>query len=99
MRHHIWFHAVAPAGLVAMAALLTSTFGASTAVARQYSAGPPRGGTIHVGFSGSVVTLDPSQAYNDDWWLINGTLFNGLYQFDRQGVPQRDLADGPPTIS
>jgi ABC-type transport system substrate-binding protein len=30
---------------------------------------------------------------------MNGTLYDGLYQFDRNGVPRLDLAAAPPTIS
>jgi ABC-type transport system substrate-binding protein len=32
-------------------------------------------------------------------FVINGTLYNGLYKFDRSGSPQLDLAAAPPTIS
>src|SRR5579871_1660892 len=76
-------------------ALLT-TLGSRAAQARAPLAGPVYGGTMHVAYTGGVATLDPAHSYNDDWWLINGTLFNGLYQFDRNGQPQLDLAAGPP---
>src|SRR5579871_5938289 len=85
--------------LTTFCALLTvfiSLFSARTALARNASAGPIRGGTLHIAYTGGVGTLDPAHSYNDDWWLINGTLFNGLYQFDRNGQPQLDLAAGPP---
>ena len=54
---------------------------------------------MRIAYSANLATLDPAQAYTDDWWLINGTIFNGLYQFDRNGKPQLDLAAAPPTIS
>jgi peptide/nickel transport system substrate-binding protein/oligopeptide transport system substrate-binding protein len=80
-------------------AVLTSTLGTHTALAGNNAAGPVHGGTMRIAYTGGVTTFDPAHSYNDDWWLINGTLFNGLYQFDRHGQPQLDLAAGPPTIS
>ena len=63
------------------------------------AAGPVRGGTIEVAFTGDVVSFDPTQAYSNDWTVMNGTLYDGLYQFDRNGAPRLDLAAAPPTIS
>ncbi len=60
---------------------------------------PVRGGAVEIAFSDDFVNLDAAQAYSDDWAVMNGTLYNGLYQFDRNGVPQLDLAAAPPTIS
>ena len=60
---------------------------------------PSTGGTLHVAYSGAMQTLDPAQAFNDDWWVMNGTLFDGLYRLDRNGVPQPDLAASAPVIS
>ena len=56
-------------------------------------------GTLSVAYTSNFPTLDPTQAYTDDWWLINGTIFNGLYQFDRNGKPQLNLAAAPPVVS
>jgi peptide/nickel transport system substrate-binding protein/oligopeptide transport system substrate-binding protein len=70
------------------------------APARQTMAGPARGGTIHIAYTGNLVTLDPAQAVTaPDENTVNGVLFNGLYQFDRNSVPQLDLAAGPPKVS
>ncbi|HWE63933.1 MAG TPA: ABC transporter substrate-binding protein [Chloroflexota bacterium] len=90
---------VALAALLMIMALLTALFGPSAATARRAAAVPVHGGTIKVAFSDDMVTFDPAQAYSEDWTILNGTLFNGLYQFDRHGVPQLDLAAAPPAIS
>lgn len=92
-------HVLVLTTLCALLAVLTSTLGARAALAGNRAAGPVYGGTLHIAYTGGVATLDPAHSYNDDWWLINGTFFNGLYQFDRHGQPQLDLAAGPPTIS
>lgn len=78
---------------VALVAATASASGAGTA------AGPTRGGTLRIAYTSNLSTLDPAQAYTDDWWLINGTIYNGLYQFDRNGRPQLALTAAPPTIS
>lgn len=77
--------------------LLASTLGAGAAQRR--AAGPVRGGTVEVAFSDDFVSLDAAQAYSEDWTILNGTLYNGLYQFDRNGQPQLDLAAAPPMVS
>jgi len=79
--------------------LVAPQFGARAVASPKSASGPVRGGTLHVGFSGSMVSLDPAQAYSDDWVIMQGTLFNALYQFDRNAQPQLDLAAAPPTIS
>ena len=84
---------------VTMVALLASTLGAGAASARQNPAAPVRGGSIEIAFSDDFVSLDSAQAYSNDWTILNGTLYNGLYQFDRNGQPQLDLAASPPAIS
>lgn len=85
--------------LCTIVALLVSTLGAGAATAHRSAAGPVRGGVIDVAFSDDFVNLDAAQAYSNDWTILNGTLYNGLYQFDRNGQPQLDLAAAPPTIS
>ena len=87
------------AGLVAVMGLLASTLGTSAVTARPPTAGPRYGGTIEVAFTSDVTSFDPAQAYTIDWFIMNGTLFNGLYQYDRRSVPQLDLAAAPPTVS
>jgi ABC-type transport system substrate-binding protein len=69
-----------------------------SATSRAASA-PTHGGTLRVAYTGNFVTFDPGQASFDDWFLMNGTLFNGLYYYDRNGVPQLDLAAQPPVVS
>src|SRR5579864_1161420 len=97
MRHYS--RIVGMAALLALAALLACTVGVGAVSTRHAVAGPVRGGTISIAFSDDMVTFDPASAYSNDWTMANGTIFDGLYQFDRNGIPQLDLADGPPTIS
>jgi ABC-type transport system substrate-binding protein len=78
--------------------LLISTFG-TRATARQAPDTPRHGGTIHVAFAIQALTFDPALAVAADWYLINGTLFDGLYRLDRDARPQIDLAARPPAIS
>ena len=82
--------------VVALSALGLPEDGAGAAAARHTPAGPVYGGTLHVAYTSNMVAFDPAQAYSDDWWVMMGTLYNGLYQFDRNGRPQLDLAAGPP---
>ncbi len=85
--------------LAALVALTGVTVGTGAASARRTTSGPTRGGTVRVAYTTNLAYLDPAQAYTDDWWLINGTIFNGLYQLDRNGKPQLELAAAQPTIS
>ncbi len=85
--------------LVIIGALLLSTLGVGTAIPRASAGKPVYGGTLRIAYAGNMVSLDPAQAVNEDWYVINGELFNGLYQFDRAGQPQLDLAASAPTIS
>lgn len=87
-----------PAALCAAVVVVTSTPGAGAAV-RHVTASPVRGGTLRIGYSGSMVSFDPALADNDDYGLVLGALSNGLYQFDRHGVAQLDLAADAPAIS
>src|SRR5438067_2138765 len=97
IRHHR--RAVLPAALLIGIALLVARLGAGTAAAQHAAAGPTRGGTLRVALSGDMVTFDPAQAASDDWLVLQGTLFNGLYGIDRMGKPQVDLAAASPTVS
>jgi ABC-type transport system substrate-binding protein len=76
--------------------ILSSLSGASAIQARTVAA---TDSTVRIAYTSNLATMDPEQAYTDDWWLINGTIFNGLYQFDRFGKPQLNLAAAPPVIS
>ncbi len=82
--------------LGALLTIIASTIGAGT-VAANNSAAPAD--TVRIAYTANLAYLDPAQAYTDDWWLINGTLYNGLYTFDRNGRPQLGLAAKPPVIS
>lgn len=73
--------------------------GATTTDAQRTLDTPMRGGTLRIGYSTNMATFDPTQAFYDDWWVMNGTLFNGLYQVDGRGHPQLDLAAAPPVVS
>lgn len=79
--------------------LMAPALHAGATVALRDTQGPIYGGTIHVAYVSSAANLDSSQAYTADWGFINGTLYNGLYQLDRNARPQLDLAAGPPTLS
>jgi ABC-type transport system substrate-binding protein len=87
------------AALISATTLLTSALGAWGAAGRHDATSPTQGGTVTVAYTTNLAFLDPAQAYTDDWWLLNGTIYNGLYQFDRHGKPQLCLAAAPPTIS
>ena len=78
--------------LLTLVALLASTAGAGAAATRHTTPGPTRGGTVEIAFSDDMTTFDAAQAYSSDWTVMNGTMYNGLYQFDRNGVPRLDLA-------
>jgi ABC-type transport system substrate-binding protein len=84
--------------LVILALLLLGASGMGTASARR-AAADANSTTLRVAYTTNLATMDPTQAYTDDWWLINGTIFNGLYQFDRNGRPQLNLAAKAPVIS
>jgi ABC-type oligopeptide transport system substrate-binding subunit len=60
---------------------------------------PVYGGTLKVAYTREFAPFDPSQAVDADRYSMNGTLFEGLYRYDRNGHPQLDLAASPPTIS
>lgn len=85
--------------LVTLLIIGASSIGGAATAAGRMSVVPVRGGTLKIGYSASLNTLDPAQAYTDDWWLINGTIFNGLYLFDKNGKPQLNLAAAAPTVS
>lgn len=101
MRHHPrrYVRLLVPAALGALAALLVPTLGAVATTARHAAQQPARGGTIHIAYVAPFRSLDPAQAVSSDWYAINGTLYNGLYQFDRHGQPQLDLAAAPPAVT
>lgn len=92
-----------PAALVAAVIMAGSALGplggARAASARHAASGPVFGGALRVAYTSNMATMDPAQAYTDDWWLINGAIFNGLYQYDRNGIPRLGLAAAQPTIS
>lgn len=87
MKHHV--RELLSAVLVT--AVATRIYAPGAAVGH-VTAGPVYGGTVHVAFTGDATTLDTTQSFEEDWWLINGTLFNGLYRLDRNALPQLDLA-------
>ena len=88
-----------PATLVTLATLFAGAFGAGAVSPRHAPSGPTRGGTIKIAYTTNIAFLDPAQAYTDDWWLLNGTIYNGLYLFDRNGRPQLNLAAAAPVIT
>lgn len=85
--------------VLTMAIALASIGTAGAVPSRHQAGGPIYGGTLRIAYSSDMATLDPAQAVAEDWYPINDELFNGLYQFDRAGRPQLDLAAAPPTIS
>ncbi len=84
---------------IAAAILLAPALHGSAVTRPAAAAQAVHGGTLRVGYAGGFTTFDPAQALGDDWFVMNGTLYNGLYQADRHGVPRLDLAASPPTIS
>ena len=86
------------ARLLGAATLLTGLLGASAA-GRAPAQAAADTTTVRVAYTTNLASLDPTQAYTDDWWLINGTIYNGLYQFDRNGLPQLNLAAAQPVVS
>ena len=97
MKQHL--RKAVPATLLVALTLLTSTLGAGAAPARRTLAGPTPGGTVSIAYTSNIAFLDPAQAYTDDWWLINGTIYNGLYLFDHLGRPHLNLAAAEPVIT
>ena len=81
--------------LCGLIALLVSIVGAGAAPTRAAT----HGGTLSLAWASDMLSFDPAHALIYDWQIMNGTLYNGLYQFDRNGAPQLDLAAAPPTIS
>lgn len=96
-RHHARLFLAA--GLCALLTLLVSALGAGAATARHTTAGPVRGGTLRVAYSEDFVFLDPVEASGVDENTLYATMFDGLYQLDRNNQPALDLAAAPPAIS
>jgi ABC-type transport system substrate-binding protein len=88
-----------PATLFALLTLLASTVSSAPLATARAAGAPVYGGTLRIAYTGAMSEFDPAQAFLDDWWVMNGTLWNGLYQFDRNGTPQLDLAAAPPVVS
>lgn len=58
------------------------------------------GGTLLVGYSQDLTSLDPPKAWSTmDWGTAAQLLYNGLYIFDAKNNLVPDLADGMPEIS
>src|SRR5579871_3212536 len=85
--------------VVALAVMLVSATSMRTASARNATAGPVYGGTLRIGYTGNMITFDPAEAGGYDWNIMCGTLYDGLYRFNRSGQPELDLAAQDPRIS
>jgi len=85
--------------LLAVLALPMPSRPAAVAMALLEESRSAQANTLNIGYTAGFTTFDPAQALGDDWFVMNGTLYNGLYQADRHGIPQLDLAASPPTIS
>ena len=58
------------------------------------------GGTLLVGYSQDLTSLDPPKAWSTmDWGTAAQLLYNGVYVFDEDNNLSPDLADGMPEIS
>ena len=58
------------------------------------------GGTLLVGYSEDLTSLDPPKAWSTmDWGTAAQLLYNGVYVFDQENNLVPDLADGMPEIS
>ncbi len=82
-----------------LAAVVLCAAGAGTRLAAPQGAVAADTTTLRIGYTTTLGTFDPAQSYTDDWWLMNGTVFNGLYLFDRNGKPQLNMAAAPPVVS
>jgi ABC-type transport system substrate-binding protein len=62
-----------------------------------WAAGPKE--TLRVAAKADMTTLDPANAIDYQSWIVVEQMFNGLYNFDKDGRTYPDLADGLPRIS
>lgn len=56
-------------------------------------------GTLRVAAKADMTTLDPATAIDYQSWIVVEQMFNGLYNFDKDGRTYPDLAEAPPRIS
>lgn len=62
--------------------------------------GPVRGGTMHLAATNDIINLDNAQAVNtQDYSLVAGALYEGLYHIDTSGELVPGLAAGLPEVS
>ena len=60
-------------------------------------AGPK--GTLRVAAKADMTTLDPANAIDYQSWIVVEQMFNGLYNFDKDGRTYPDLAEALPKVS
>ncbi len=56
-------------------------------------------GTLRVAAKADMTTLDPANAIDYQSWIVVEQMFNGLYNFDKDGRTYPDLAEALPRIS
>jgi ABC-type transport system substrate-binding protein len=56
-------------------------------------------GTLRVAAKADMTTLDPANAIDYQSWVVVEQMFNGLYNFDKDGRTYPDLAEALPRIS
>ncbi len=60
---------------------------------------PAQKGTLRVAAKADMASLDPATAIDYQSWIVVEQMFNGLYNFDKDGRTYPDLADGLPRVS
>lgn len=56
-------------------------------------------GTLRVAAKADMTTLDPATAIDYQSWIVVEQMFNGLYNFDKDGRTYPDLAEALPRVS
>jgi ABC-type transport system substrate-binding protein len=56
-------------------------------------------GTLRVAAKADMTTLDPAGAVDYQSWIVVEQMFNGLYNFDKDGRTYPDLAEALPRVS
>src|SRR5262249_520604 len=83
-------------GLLSATLGLLALFLATSSVSTEAAA--PRG-TLRVAAKADMTNLDPATAVDDQSWIVVEQMFNGLYNFDKDGRTYPDLAEALPRIS
>src|SRR5512145_3158451 len=83
--------------LRAAATLTLTALGLAVLAASAPAAAPKE--TLRVAAKADMTTLDPANAIDYQSWIVVEQMFNGLYNFDKDGRTYPDLAESLPRIS